>query len=361
MTDQIKRMEKEAVEQMLHYHEKNRKQRLKEFVKKAAGCRILPEDIIFWPTGLIANALAESYELWEDKEEVLNALSIYFDRWIDRNMPIYYLDDILCGEALIDLYQLTGKEKYKTGAGKMAEYIYCLEKQESDQAGSIPYRYGHKNGHVYVDGIGMICPFLCKYGVSFGDVKALDIALLQIMNVFEYGMEDKLFLPYHGFEYESRIKYGIIGWGRAVGWLLAGMAGTLKFLPSGHEGYEDLRGRFIRLIDCVSAYQKENGAFAWQLEALDGPEDSSATAMIARAVSIGLECGVTDKSENREMCRKLVRKAAEYISQCEDGGRVCKASGECMGFSQYPQVYGAYPWSQGPGLSVLLKDMRLED
>lgn len=34
-------------------------------------------------------------------------------------------------------------------------------------------------------------------------------------------------------------------------------------------------------------------------------------------------------------------------------GLVYQCSGECEGFSRYPQRYGAYPWSLGPALEAL--------
>lgn len=33
-------------------------------------------------------------------------------------------------------------------------------------------------------------------------------------------------------------------------------------------------------------------------------------------------------------------------------GKLDNALAECQGFSLYPQVYGAYPWSLGPALSL---------
>ncbi|TCL59399.1 unsaturated rhamnogalacturonyl hydrolase [Kineothrix alysoides] len=353
MTEQIKRMEEEARKQLLHYHEKSISQAVKNIIKKAAGRYVPPKDLIFWPTGLLANTLMENYEECEDKEAVLTALITYFDRWIDKGMPIFYMDDILCGVALIDLYKLTGREKYKTAADKMAEFLYQMEEKEADQTGSLPYRPSQKNYYIYVDGIGMICPFLCKYGVEFGQERAIQTAVKQIRNMLSYGMDEKLMLPYHGYRYESKVKYGIIGWGRAVGWLLMGISGTLRFLPAEWEGCEELREMFSKVVESTASYQKENGAFSWQLETIEGPEDSSATAMIAQAVAEGLKSGILKGNTEMERCGYLIGRAADYIESCEKDGKIFHCSGECMGFSEYPQIYGAYPWSLGPGLNLL--------
>ena len=108
----IKRMEQEAIRQLLHYHEKDKKQRLKDIIKKAAGRYVPPVDVIFWPTGLIANALMEQ-ALAENDEESVSYVRAYFNRWISEGMKIYYVDDALCGTALIDLFKRTEKRNIK--------------------------------------------------------------------------------------------------------------------------------------------------------------------------------------------------------------------------------------------------------
>lgn len=350
-----KRMEKEVLYELLHYHEKTTKQKLKDMVKKAVGSYVPPKDVIFWPTGLLANALME-LEAEKENERVAH-IRTYFDRWIKLGMPIHYVDDVLCGVALMDLYRLTKEEKYRIGAERMAEYIFELE-QQADAVGSIPYRPTQGNQHIYVDGIGMMCPFLAKYGIAFGKEKAIQIALRQIENMLEYGMDAATGLPYHGFRYENGIKYGIIGWGRAVGWLMLGMAGVLRELKKealGEKGkvYQEqllkLEKAYLRLIQAVKPYQKQNGAFGWQLSAMEGPEDSSATAMIAWALLQTAE--VIAEEDGRQMFQA----AAKYLATCEKDGKIDKCSGECLGFAQYPQVYGTYPWSLGPAYAVLAR------
>lgn len=362
----VKRMEREAVEELLHYHEKDWKQKIKNIVKKAAGRYVPPTDVIFWPTGLLANALAENLNACEDRDMLLQALRVYFDRWITKGMPLHYVDDVLCGTALLILYEETGEEKYGTGAERMADYLLKLASEEADGAGSIPYRAAQKNKHIYVDGIGMMCPFLCRYGVRFGNAETVDIALTQIENMLEYGMDEKTGLPYHGFQYENGVKYGIIGWGRAVGWLLTGMAGAIKALSDEKalqlENSDNRRDRirklteaFWKITEKVIPFQKGNGAFSWQLEAVEGPDDSSAAGMIAAAAGEGLAYTLPEdgNAEVRTACEKMCAVAAEYLAECEQGGKVYMCSGECGGFSQYPQIYGAYPWSLGSGIKAM--------
>ncbi len=367
----VRRMAEEAMYELLHYYDKDWKRKWKDRLKKAAGRYVPPKDGIFWDTGLLANGLTEMLQSGKDTEgKILSAVRQYFDRWIDRGMPVYYMDDTLCGVALLRLYEAVPEERYRKGADRLADYLLSLGEKEADAAGSIPYRPAQKNGHIYVDGIGMMCPFLAMYGVKCGNRKAVELAVVQIKNMLENGMDRKTGLPYHGFRYETREKYGIIGWGRAVGWLLTGMQGTLYWLQEGltekgiagyaeegceeREGsveawyrreYEGLKTEFLKLLEAVRDYQRADGGFSWQLEALEGPADSSATAMIARAFRFGAECGFDGED--------ALRQAAGFLWECEKDGRVYRCLGECLGFSQYPQVYGAFPWSLGTALGIM--------
>lgn len=367
----VRRMAEEAMYELLHYYDKDWIRKWKDRLKKAAGRYVPPKDGIFWDTGLLANGLTEMLQSGKDTEgKILSAVRQYFDRWIDRGMPVYYMDDTLCGVALLRLYEAVPEERYRKGADRLADYLLSLGEKEADAAGSIPYRPAQKNGHIYVDGIGMMCPFLAMYGVKCGNRKAVELAMVQIKNMLENGMDRKTGLPYHGFRYETSEKYGIIGWGRAVGWLLTGMQGTLYWLQEGltekgiagyaeegceeREGsveawyrreYEGLKTEFLKLLEAVRDYQRTDGGFSWQLEALEGPADSSATAMIARAFRFGAECGFDGED--------ALRQAAGFLWECEKDGRIYRCLGECLGFSQYPQVYGAFPWSLGTALGIM--------
>lgn len=377
----LQRMEAEAIRELLHYYDKDAKRKWKDRLKKAALRYVPPDDGIFWDTGLLANGLSKRLHDGKGaREEILAGLRQYFDRWIGKGMPVFYLDDTLCGVALLRLYEATREAKYKAGADRLAGYLLSLGEKEADGAGSIPYRPAQKNGHIYVDGIGMMCPFLTMYGVKYGNRAAVDLALTQVKNMLAYGMDAKKGLPYHGFQYEKREKCGIIGWGRAVGWLLMGLQGALYWLREGdaadrEEGgfgwtghgqaaqeycgeYEELRKAFLGLLEAVKPYQREDGGFSWQLEAMEGPADSSATAMIARAVQFAVECGWTDAVKSGAIykekdAREMLRDAALFLEDSEKEGRIYRCLGECLGFSQHPQAYGAYPWALGVALEVL--------
>lgn len=340
-------MVKEAEYELLHYPQRNIGYYLKRFIKLIAGRGAAPIDKINWPNALLAKGLVDYYMQNKNSEEartILNCLKKYYDRWIKGGCKMYYLDDAFSGMALIDLHQLTGEEKYKKAAEVMVDY---LVHHETDGAGSFPYRPKQKNGYVFADGIGMVCPFLCKYGSTYGDINTLNLAVTQIQNFIEFGMDIKTGLPYHGYQYESGVKYGIIGWGRAAGWLMIGMAESLAYMEETRPSYEPIKQAYRRLVDKVEAYQLEGGLYSWQLGAKEGPVDTSATAMILYAIARSLDTKILIGIHKSRMIR-----GREALWNSVKEGKIYGCLAECQGFSMYPQIYDAYPWSLGPALSL---------
>lgn len=348
------KMVKEAQTELLNYPHRGVGYCLKHILKILAGRKVEPMDKINWPNGLLAKSLADYYAANKNSEEariILEILKKYYDRWIRKKHKMCYLDDAFSGMALIDLHQITGEEKYKKAADAMVQYLFH---HETDEVGSLPYRPKQGNDYIFADTIGMVCPFLCKYGTTYGDMNAVNLAVTQIQNFIDFGMDAKTGLPYHGYQYESGVKYGIIGWGRAVGWLMIGMSETLAYMESTRPSYEPIKQAYRRMVDKVEAYQLEGGLYSWQLGAKEGPVDTSATAMILYAIARSLETKVLIGIHKSRMIRG---RDALWASVKE--GQIHGCLAECQGFSMYPQVYGAYPWSLGPALSLFVLTQEL--
>lgn len=364
-----------ACTELMAYGVPDRKMQLKRFVKKyMLGRKDAPKDMIFWPTGLLAEGLwhcrtelalqcgkgwkKESFdvELAQGQvRQIESVLEAYFDRWRKKGMPLYFLDDLVAGETFLEQYlsrsadkeqaswqQDTRTRQYREAVDKMASFAMEYAK---DETGSLLYRAKQRNGYVFADMLGLVCPFLYRYGMAFDRQECMELALKQIANFLAYGMDGESGLPYHGYDMAEGCKYGIIGWGRAVGWTLRGMSGC--FLSD--YGRERLRTPFVRLMDTVLAYQRSDGAFSWQLQALEGPLDTSVTGMICTALKEGIELKILVGDNYRQALGRGKDSLARSIHE----GKVYDCSGECEGFAQYPQRYGAYPWALGPALMIL--------
>lgn len=357
--------------ELMSYGVLDTKGRLKRFVKKyMMGMKVPPVDFIFWPTGLLADGLwhcradltGQCSEVWREQDfdeaqvqktvlQIERALASYFDRWRGKGMPVCFLDDLLAGETFLEQYVCKADKDpekrdartghYREAVDKLAAFAMEYEKDEAD---SLIYRAGHGDRHVFADTLGLVCPFLYRYGMIFNRQECMELAMKQIANFLAYGMDGVSGLPYHGYDMTDGCKYGIIGWGRAVGWMLRGMS---KCFLSDY-GRQRLRGPFIQLVDAALAYQRDDGGFSWQLQALEGPKDTSVTGMICAALKEGIEVKILVG----EKYRQALHRGQDSLEKSTREGKVYDCSGECRGFAQYPQTYGAYPWSLGPALML---------
>lgn len=368
-----------ACQDLLTYGVWDGKHRFKYLIKKYGLRRTeAPQDLIFWPTGLLAAGLWQCRQEIEERQSAEKGaetsrrsdpeendgrqepagiewtLRRYYDRWIKKGCKILWLDDLLAGETLLRLWETyQGREddsdvmnkktaeNYRQAAEKLAAFALSYP---VDEAGSFPYREAQKNGFIFADSIGLACPFLYQYGVMCDRKETMELAVKQIVNFLAYGMDDTTGLPYHGYRIKDDCKYGIIGWGRAVGWLLRGMTGCMATAY----GAERLTDSYVRIVDAALRYQRKDGYFSWQLQALEGPADTSATGMICAALRHGIALGILQDPKYEQ----ALQAGKNAIEKSIKDGRVYDCSGECEGFGQYPQRYGAYPWALGAALML---------
>jgi rhamnogalacturonyl hydrolase YesR len=326
---------------------------VKRCLQRVIGRKIPPRDLINWQTGLLANGLAAFYQnslYTETSLTIKKALVKYFKRFISSKQRIHYLDNATAGVALIDMHKVTGDSRFKDVLDHLVVY---LKEHAVDEEGSLPYRPRQGSMDIYADGIGMICPFLCKYGVTYDDPGSISLAVTQLVNFLENGMDSRSGLPYHGYHVNSSLRKGIIGWGRACGWLLIGLIESLIHLDPEAPDYDTIKQGFRHLVDKVESYQHEDGMFSWQLTAMEGPIDTSATAMILYAIARGIEHEFLIGLHRTRM----LRGRDALINAIEDG-KLYDCLDESGGFGIYPQRYDSFPWSVGPALSLLSVNLK---
>lgn len=415
----VERMAVEAERQLRAMAHPEMKERLKAKVKKALGRPGYAGDLIFWPAGLLLLGLLEA--------DHLQVVEEYLGEWIRQGMPVKNPDDALTGLVMIRLYRRTGNEPYRKGAEKIAQY---LESCRRDTLGSVVYGQRSSNRWIYADGAGQVSMFCAEYANAFGTgtsaqaaqpeeprneaKKLAEQANLELSNFALCGMDEATGLPYHGYDAESGACYGIIGWGRAAGWLMMGIAAwnrsyaeaekSTESIPvskvrpdcsqekdgqktAAHENAgQNLNDKIVRMRDsivpAILTRRREDGLFSWQLDCRKGPLDTSASGMIYYSLLTGdllrkgadqnlsaagnvsgqetLPNGTAQKNawdaggvpaEDIEDIYAAAAKA--LLGYVDENGRVQQSSAECIDFAQYRQQYGNNPWGQGAVLAFL--------
>ncbi len=391
----LEKMSAEAERELREIAHPSAKAKIKKLAKRALGKKISPEDLLFWPAGLLLLGLFEAGHFAEAER--------YLDLWFERGMPVANPDDALSGAVMLRLLEATGKKRYQDAADRIFDY---LESCRKDAEGSIVYGQRSSNDWIYADGAGQTCLFFAEYARVMGGLKeqgqkrdsegsgetadreeagrnpdeekrtcrvkiAEDEALRQAENFLSHGMDFRSGLPYHGYDEKSGMKYGIIGWGRAAGWLLLGLS-ELDFAE------KEYAGKAEKMILAVLDRIRADGLFSWQLDCIEGPLDTSASGMIFYSLLRMERCRKEEgtkqrqpQPEERGACkeRESVCAADETIharigAACEKAGellfamagpdgKIGQASAECVDFAEYRQKYGNYPWGQGAVLAFL--------
>lgn len=335
---------KETQKQLVTYPTYSIKQKiktnLKAIIKKAPTLRGTE---FFWPNGLLVNSL-ERVHCRTENPEVFDVMETYFKEWINKGQPMKNADYAINGYSLIYVYNKTNESQYRQAIEVIVNYLKSLNKTSLN---SIPYRPKNEN-IVLIDNLGMVSPFLCRYYSQFQDPEALELGIAQLENFLLSGMDKDTGLPYHGFDAKSKMKLGIVGWGRAMGWLLMGLVDSLEYIPESHSSYSKLRDEYISLVNKTLRYQKVDGNFSWQITLREGYSDTSSTSMINYAIQRGINLGYLSKDYGLNVDKSI----DALLKQTQDG-KVFNCSAECRGISMYPQKFGNYPWSQGPTTSLI--------
>ena len=150
----------------------------------------------------------------------------------------HMLDDINEGRVLFELYDATGKEKYRRGADFLRK---ALDSQPRTEEGSWWHKEIYPN-QVWLDGIYMAQPFAALYEKHFGTGDYSDI-LKQVAIVRERMRDPKTGLYYHGYDASRKAFWadpetGLSRsfWLRAIGWFFAALADLCEIIPEDQTG-----------------------------------------------------------------------------------------------------------------------------
>lgn len=355
MTEKEKLIIKEGISELKAIMDVSARQRAKDIVKSALGRSVRTKDPMFWPAGMLMLGLAEARKcaVRDGDDEIVSGIDDavlgHIRLWKEKyNNNISYIDDALAGVACIRLYEQTEDEKFRSKMRGAADRIYqYLLGAARDPEETIVYNADRSSCNVFADGIGQTSMFLAAYAKAFGDADARKLAKSQLKNFLKHGTDERSGLIYHGYALTDDgavcEKRGVLSWGRAAGWLVMGLSEYVKHSDSRFEDNASTLVRWYReLSKALLTYQKPEGGYAWQVQAIDGHLDTSATGMIVYGLLNGGGAGA-----------KEVEASLKALLNSADGGRVMSALSSCDDFGVHYQTYGNYPWGQGAAMAAL--------
>ena len=172
----INALQEHAAKEIFSWPAYSGKDRLKRGIRKYLLKQAVPPmDRYSWPNALLAGGLSQVQKVTRDSGSA-EALKKYFDRWIRKGMPLYYVDNAANGIPLLDLYESTGEEKYLEAASRIAVF---LKEHKKDEYENLLYRRKDAT-HIYADTVGLTAPFLCRYGILRKEDALVKLGVIQI-------------------------------------------------------------------------------------------------------------------------------------------------------------------------------------
>lgn len=294
--------------------------------------------------GCMILALLETYNT-TGEQKYLDFADAFIDHRVKEDGSIdgysvdeYNIDNVNAGKTLFQLYDITGKEKYR----KAIDLIYS---QVITQPRTADGNFWHKKiypGQVWLDGLYMGQPFYMEYETKFNGKKNYADIFNQFANVVKFLRDEETGLYYHGYDSTKEIFWcdketgrSQNFWLRALGWYSMGLLDTLsKTEPTGYEKeYEQLKATFLDLIDSLLKFQHESGMW-YQCPALGDREpnylETSGSSILAFCILRGVRLGFLPESY-REYGIKAFNGVCDKYLKTEDGelhlGGICLVAG----------------------------------
>ena len=265
------------------------------------------------------------------------------------------IDNVNAGKTLFELYDLTGKEKYRKAINLVYSQISIMPRCESGN-------FWHKDiypNQVWLDGMYMGQPFYMEYETKFNDRKNYDDIFNQFKFVIENMRNPLNGLYYHAMDTSKKAFWcdRVTGlsqhtWLRAMGWYAMALLDTYDLTDNADHKYDKecdmLKNAFIDLIDSMLKYQDESGMWYQVVnfgECRDNYLETSGSSIMAYSILKGVRLGVLPESYRAYAFKAIDGITERYLTTGENGelnlGGICLVAG-LGGNNKRPGTYDYY-------------------
>ena len=261
-----------------------------------------------YSNSIILHGIEKVYNNVQDAA-YLNYIKAYVDAYVSSTGTVsgmsQSLDKIHPGLLCLFLYEKTGLTKYKTAATNIRNYLL---------SGSPAYPktpnggYWHKNTTAYknvmmADGMYMAHVFLAKYGKLFNDNTCFDVATSQILLLSSYIYDSTAKLVRHAWNYDkttyswSNPVTGVSSevWSRGMGWFVMALTDVLRYLPSSHAKYGQIKTLLSNLAIGIKNYQDPATGLWYQVVNKGSSSgnflETSGSAMFVYSLKVAVDSG----------------------------------------------------------------------
>ena len=289
-------------------------------------------------------AILELYHITRN-EKYLEFADAFIDYFVQEDGSItsydpkeYNLDNVNAGKTLFDLYELTGREKYR----KAIDTVYSqLKGQPRTTTGNFWHKMIYPN-QIWLDGLYMSQPFYMQYEVTYNNGANCQDSFEQFLHVYDLMKDTRNGLYYHAYD-DSRESFWcdpVTGlsdnfWLRALGWYAMALIDTMEVMPGSMAQEKEKLGTIYKeLIDAMLPYQDKETGMWYQVvnrgRIKPNYLETSGSAIFAYAIMKSVRLGYLDESYFTFGERAFTGICETYLSE-ENGelqlGGICLVAG----------------------------------
>lgn len=255
--------------------------------------------------GCMIKALLEMYSITKD-EKYLNFADEFIDFYVQEDGTIksynpedYNIDNVNAGKVLFELYNITGKEKYRKAIDTVYEQV---KHQPRTKEGNFWHKKIYPN-QVWLDGLYMGQPFYMEYETKFNKMNNYMDIYRQFCNVEKILKDKETGLYYHAYDSSREMFWcnketGLSKnfWLRAEGWFIMALLDTVEKMDEQiFYEYRKLISMFKDLVDAMLKFQDAETGMWYQVIDQAGREpnylETSGSAIMAYAILKGVRLG----------------------------------------------------------------------
>lgn len=240
-----------------------------------------------WEAGVLAWGWADLWQATGD-EQYWNWLQSWVDGCLAAGGAITHVNDVPLAFGAAVLQRRSPQPAYAALAAQAATYLFETAPRTADGA------LIHLAGMVWDDTLIDVIPFLIEMWQYSGDARYLDEAVNQVQRHAAHLQDPATGLYHHAWSEPANTLSGPFFWGRGNGWVLLAQAKLLAALPPGDARRPALAAAFQRQASALVARQAPGGMWRTVVSRSDFYQETSATALIAAALSSGVQQGLLD-------------------------------------------------------------------
>lgn len=262
----------------------------------------------------------------------------------------YNIDFINAGKILFDMYDQTGKSKYRMA---MDTLLSQLDKhpQTSDSVFWHKMIYPHQ---IWLDGIYMAGPYMAQYGKQFNRPDLIDKAMHELVVTYKHTLDPTTGLLYHAYDEKREQLWAdkTTGqsphfWGRAMGWYFMALVDIMDFVPSDHPQRKEVIGIMKHMAEVLPRYQDKTGLW-YQVVDLGTREgnylEASVSSMFMYSIAKAVNKGYIDKKHKKTAEKAFEGIRKNLIIENEDGTLSLTKCCAVAGLGGNPYRDGSYEY-----------------